>query len=118
MSQSLVAVVSEGEPCAGNEIEIDIFIRPAEFSDAFCLFYNAATKTVQALNGSGHSPAKLTIDYVRQQGVEGVNIPATNLNSVTVPGRSGLFISGRRHTDTKSRCRSCLGRYGRTIRER
>lgn len=48
---------------------------------------------MQALNGSGHSPAKLTIDYVRQQGVEGANIPATNLNSVTVPGLSGsLFL--------------------------
>lgn len=54
--------------------------------DAFCLFYDAKTKTVQALNGSGHSPQDLTIQHVRKQGVSERNIPATNLNSVTVPG--------------------------------
>lgn len=54
--------------------------------DAFCLFYDAKEKTVKALNGSGHSPAKLSIDYVRTQGVFGNKIPASNLNSVTVPG--------------------------------
>jgi gamma-glutamyltranspeptidase len=56
--------------------------------DAFCLFYDAKTKTVQALNGSGHSPEKLTIDHVRKQGITGSKIPLTNLNSVTVPGES------------------------------
>lgn len=55
-------------------------------SDAFCLFYNAQTKTVKALNGSGHSPAKLTLDYMRQRGINGGQIPLTDLNSVTVPG--------------------------------
>jgi gamma-glutamyltranspeptidase/glutathione hydrolase len=55
-------------------------------SDAFCLFYDAQTKAVKALNGSGHSPEKLTIDYIRQQGVTGPTIPLTDLNSVTVPG--------------------------------
>ena len=56
--------------------------------DAFCLFYDAQEKTVKALNGSGHSPAKLSIDYVRSQGVLGGKIPASNLNSVTVPGNT------------------------------
>ena len=55
--------------------------------DAFCLFYNAQTKNVQALNGSGHSPEKLTMDYVRQRGIDGLEIPHTDLNSVTVPGQ-------------------------------
>lgn len=55
-------------------------------SDAFCLFYDAQTKTVKALNGSGHSPAKLTLDYMRQRGINGGQIPLTDLNSVTVPG--------------------------------
>lgn len=54
--------------------------------DAFCLFYDAKAKTVKAFNGSGRSPAKLTIDYVRKQGVTGNSIPASNLNCVTVPG--------------------------------
>lgn len=56
--------------------------------DAFCLFYDAQSKTVKAFNGSGRSPEKLTIDYARQQGVTGNSIPASNLNSVTVPGMS------------------------------
>ncbi|KAK7694906.1 hypothetical protein QCA50_002094 [Cerrena zonata] len=60
--------------------------------DAFCLFYDAKTKEVKALNGSGHSPAKLTIDYVRSLGLEGNSIPGTNLNSVTVPGAAAAWV--------------------------
>ncbi|CCL99563.1 uncharacterized protein FIBRA_01581 [Fibroporia radiculosa] len=60
--------------------------------DAFCLFYDAKAKTVQAMNGSGRSPAKLTIDYVRQQGITGKTIPVTNLNSVTVPGAAAAWV--------------------------
>lgn len=54
-------------------------------SDAFCLFYDAATKTVKALNGSGRSPAKLTLEHARSRGLT-KNIPLTNINAVTVPG--------------------------------
>ncbi|KAI0331968.1 gamma-glutamyltranspeptidase [Cubamyces sp. BRFM 1775] len=60
--------------------------------DAFCLFYDAQTKTVKALNGSGRSPAKLTIDHVRSQGVTGDKIPNINLNSVTVPGCAAAWV--------------------------
>ncbi|KAI0639708.1 gamma-glutamyltranspeptidase [Trametes polyzona] len=60
--------------------------------DAFCLFYDAKTKTVKALNGSGRSPAKLTIDHVRSQGVTGDKIPGSNLNSVTVPGAAAAWV--------------------------
>ena len=54
--------------------------------DGFCLFYDAKTKEVKALNGSGRSPEKLNINYVRQRGVAGLRIPFHDLNSVTVPG--------------------------------
>ncbi|PSR75916.1 hypothetical protein PHLCEN_2v8830 [Hermanssonia centrifuga] len=60
--------------------------------DAFCLFYDAKTKTVKALNGSGRSPRKLTIEHVRQQGITGNSIPASNLNSVTVPGAAAAWV--------------------------
>ncbi|KZW02602.1 gamma-glutamyltranspeptidase [Exidia glandulosa HHB12029] len=60
--------------------------------DAFCLFYDAKTKEVKAMNGSGRSPAALTLDYVRSQGVTGRTIPSTNLNSVTVPGAAAAWV--------------------------
>ncbi|KAM5530697.1 hypothetical protein V8D89_015621 [Ganoderma adspersum] len=60
--------------------------------DAFCLFFDAKTKTVKAFNGSGRSPTNLTIDHVRSQGITGNNIPATNLNSVTVPGCAAAWV--------------------------
>ena len=56
--------------------------------DAFCLFYDAKSKQVKALNGSGKAPKKLNIDYLRKRGIEGNRIPLTDLNSVTVPGLS------------------------------
>ncbi|KXN83920.1 Putative gamma-glutamyltransferase YwrD [Leucoagaricus sp. SymC.cos] len=54
--------------------------------DAFCLFYDAKTKQVKALNGSGKAPKKSSIDHLRKRGVETRRIPLTDLNSVTVPG--------------------------------
>ncbi|KAF8213164.1 gamma-glutamyltranspeptidase [Mycena galopus ATCC 62051] len=60
--------------------------------DAFCLFFDAKTKTVKALNGSGHSPQKLTLEYLRQRGLTGSSIPLTDLNSVTVPGAAAAWV--------------------------
>ena len=59
--------------------------------DAFCLFYDAKTKTVKALNGSGRAPADLDIDYVVSLGHKD-RIPSTDLNSVTVPGQHMLVF--------------------------
>ena len=59
--------------------------------DAFCLFYDAKTKTVKALNGSGRAPANLDIDYALSRGHK-ERIPFTDLNSVTVPGQHTMFV--------------------------
>ncbi|KAI5898414.1 gamma-glutamyltranspeptidase [Schizophyllum commune H4-8] len=60
--------------------------------DAFCLFYDAKTKKVKALNGSGRSPEKLSIDYLRQRGVTSKKIHVTDINAVTVPGAAAAWV--------------------------
>lgn len=59
--------------------------------DMFCLYYDAATRTVSCLNGSGASPDALTLDLLQQaypDGNGGVNAARfrDSALSVTVPG--------------------------------
>jgi len=61
------------------------------YSDAFCLFYDATTRSVKALNGSGRAPKRLSIEYLHSRGITG-KIPSTNLNSVTVPGAAAAWV--------------------------
>jgi len=65
--------------------------------DAFCLFYDAQTKVVRAMNGSGRSPKALNIQVVRQKGIAGDTIPLTDLNSVTVPGCAAAWVDAVEH---------------------
>ena len=83
--------------------------------DGFCLFYNAGTKEVNALNGSGRSPEKLTIDHIRRRGIAGPRIPSHDLNSVTVPC---VFTSGdvTHFLITDIRMRWPVGGYCRGLR--
>ncbi|KAK0552303.1 hypothetical protein OC861_005790 [Tilletia horrida] len=59
--------------------------------DAFALFYNAQTKTVRGINGSGRSPAKATLDAVRAQGFTD-DLPASSAHSITVPGSPAAWV--------------------------
>lgn len=58
--------------------------------DMFCLFYNAKTKKVEALNGSGRAGLKCTLERVRQdlglKDGEVSEIPLDHVHAVTVPG--------------------------------
>ncbi|GAB7349929.1 hypothetical protein MBLNU459_g0628t3 [Dothideomycetes sp. NU459] len=58
--------------------------------DMFCLFYDAKTKRVHALNGSGRAPADSSVDKVRHalhiKDGEGGTIPMLSALAVTVPG--------------------------------
>jgi gamma-glutamyltranspeptidase/glutathione hydrolase len=45
--------------------------------DVFCLYFDAKSKEVKAVNGSGRSPKKLTMEHCRKQGINGRSIPLT-----------------------------------------
>ncbi|KAI8333832.1 nucleophile aminohydrolase [Chlamydoabsidia padenii] len=60
--------------------------------DAFCLFYDAKTKTVKGLNGSGRTPAALNLDLLRKEGIEGEGLPHTSIHAVTVPGAAAAWV--------------------------
>ena len=53
--------------------------------DAFCLLWDPALKKVVALNGSGHSPAALSLETLRARSRNG-RVPFHGAASVTVPG--------------------------------
>ncbi|RWA02995.1 hypothetical protein EKO27_g12110, partial [Xylaria grammica] len=58
--------------------------------DMFCLFYDAKTKKISALNGSGRSGAKYTLETIRESlgipdGQPG-SIPMDSVHAVSVPG--------------------------------
>ncbi len=58
--------------------------------DAFALFYDAATGTVTALNGSGRSGALATPEFFSAQGLE--RIPDKGPLSVSVPGAVAAWV--------------------------
>ncbi len=64
--------------------------------DCFALFYDAATRAVTALNGSGRAPARLSLDLLRSQGI--AELPPHHAHTVTVPGAcAGWCDLLRRH---------------------
>jgi gamma-glutamyltranspeptidase/glutathione hydrolase len=64
--------------------------------DAFCLFYNAITKKVHALNASGRAPKDLSLKTLKQEigssHSEGGGIPPLTANAVTVPGAAAGWV--------------------------
>ncbi|KAH8997583.1 gamma-glutamyltranspeptidase [Lactarius akahatsu] len=89
-------VVSSSQPLA-TEAGLEILRKGGNAAkscyapDAFCLFYDATTRSVKALNGSGRAPGKLSIEYLRSRGITG-DIPPTDLNAVTVPGAAAAWV--------------------------
>ena len=63
--------------------------------DMFALFYDARTKQVTALNGSGRAPAALTIEVIQRDGLQAPNRQISNpyhAHNITVPGACAAAI--------------------------
>lgn len=55
--------------------------------DCFALYYDARTRSVSALNGSGRAPADLTLELIERQGLgRAGSLPPEHAHNVTVPG--------------------------------
>ncbi len=65
--------------------------------DMFALYYSAETKQVTALNGSGRTPAALTLDRLKRDGFS-TELPPFHAHTITVPGAcAGWFDLIERH---------------------
>ncbi|MEE9216838.1 MAG: gamma-glutamyltransferase [Anaerolineales bacterium] len=53
--------------------------------DCFALYYDAETREITALNGSGRAPSGLTLDLLEAEGFSEA-LPALHAHTVTVPG--------------------------------
>lgn len=53
--------------------------------DAFALYFDAASKKISALNGSGRAPASLTLERLQREGF-GDTLPPYHPYTITVPG--------------------------------
>jgi gamma-glutamyltranspeptidase/glutathione hydrolase len=60
--------------------------------DMFALFYGNTTKKTIGINGSGRAPKDLTLEKIREEGINTPALPSDSIHTVTVPGAVAGFI--------------------------
>ena len=68
--------------------------------DAFALYYEAKTKKIYAVNGSGPAPKNLSVRELKQRGY--THMPSDGIHSVTVPGAVDTYFTMLGKWGTKS----------------
>lgn len=58
----------------------------------FLLYYNAATKQVSAMNGSGRSGSQCTLERIRAALDGAGRIPMSSVHAATIPGAAAGWV--------------------------
>ncbi|KAI0880246.1 gamma-glutamyltranspeptidase [Annulohypoxylon maeteangense] len=97
-----IEVLEAGGNCADAAVAVAAGLNMTEpcstgiGGDMFCLFYDAKTKKVSAMNGSGRSGNKCTLETIRgslglKDGESG-KIPMDSVHAVSVPGAAAGWV--------------------------
>ncbi|KAI1778557.1 gamma-glutamyltranspeptidase [Hypoxylon cercidicola] len=97
-----IQVLEAGGNCADAAVAVAAGLNMTEpcstgiGGDMFCLFYDAKTKKMSALNGSGRSGAKCTLETIRNslglKDGESGKIPMSSVHAVSVPGAPAGWV--------------------------
>ncbi|KAB2570349.1 putative gamma-glutamyltransferase YwrD [Lasiodiplodia theobromae] len=101
-TQAGIRILRQGGNCADAAVAVAAALNMTEpgstgiGGDCFCLFYDAKTKKVHAMNGSGRAGGNVTLDTIRQDlGIadgEIGSVPIRSVHAVTVPGAAAGWV--------------------------
>lgn len=101
-----IEILSQGSNAADAAVAVAAALNVTEPTstgiggDMFALYFDAGTKQVSALNGSGRAPASLTLERLKKEGMD--ELPPFHPYTITVPGAcAGWFDLIEKH-GTKS----------------
>lgn len=97
-----IEILNKGGNCADAAVAVAAGLNLTEpgstgiGGDMFCLFYNAKTKKVHAMNGSGRSGRHCSLETIRKslglKDGEVGKIPTSSVHAVSVPGAAAGWV--------------------------